>query len=222
MPKDAKRVKGHENDDIQYHGQTDLPEGTGTIDSHPTDFQPPQVPRNGEGGPSTSVDTPSMDLFANNIDLLIAPAREAQGLLEKVSVAPGAFYHANLIRTNVNGANSDGGLKEQMLSVLDDVISGLSDLHAGVHTLSTKYTSIEDVNGMKSTDLFDAISDAQGDFDALIKDAGGSPSGSGSAPSTGSGSAPDSGSGSGDGSGSGSGSTSGNGSGSGDGSSTNA
>src|SRR4051812_16834352 len=88
-----------------YDGGTDVLHVPGILsDLHP--FVPPPVP-GGDGHNGTSVSTPSLDLFATNIDLLIQPVRDVAAALTDVSVAPGAFYHANVMRTSVNGPNAD-------------------------------------------------------------------------------------------------------------------
>jgi len=166
----------------QFQPSTTLPESQGHVEDGSGGFQPPHVPSGGHGkGSTTSIDTPSMELFAANMDLLVKPVQMVHAVLQGASIAPGAFYHGYVMRTKVTGANGDAGLKEQMLGVLDDLANGLADLGIGMRSLSKKYTSIEDANGMSSNDLYSAITDAQDEFNALIKDAGGTPtSGSGS------------------------------------------
>lgn len=156
-----------------YGGGTSLPAGQGTYDN-PNPVTPPRVPSSpGSGGPGTSVDTPSMDTFADNIDLLIAPTNTASTTLGDVDVEPGAFYHANKMRTSVNGPNADDGLKEQYIKVLSDLGQGLGDLRDGVRQLSQKYKTIEDANTMTATDLQTAMDLSQGDFSTMMTDAGG-------------------------------------------------
>ncbi|MFG2887807.1 hypothetical protein ACGFYV_36990 [Streptomyces sp. NPDC048297] len=127
----------------------------------------------GKGSGHTSIDTPSMELFAANMDKLIEPVQAALDGLSDVSVAPGGFYHANLIRTNINGLNADGGLKASFQHVLSDLVQGLSDTRDTMKSLSVKYINIEDANKMKAADLQQAMQSAQADFDALNKDGGG-------------------------------------------------
>jgi hypothetical protein len=159
----------------QYNGGTSVPTGQGQF-SNPATFTPPAVPSHDASGHGTSVDTPSLDLFASNIDLLIDPVHKARTALQGISVEPGAFYHANKMRTDVNGPNADDGLKKQFDQVLTDLASGLADLRDGIRTLSAKYTSLEEANKASATDLQNAFDSSTSDFNQLITDSGGTPS----------------------------------------------
>ncbi|OIK26141.1 hypothetical protein VT52_017875 [Streptomyces malaysiense] len=140
-----------------------------------TTFSPPDVPGgSGDPGSGTSVDTPSMLLFADNIDKLIQPTRDAATELGKVQAEPGAFYHANRIRAKVNGPNADSGLKESYIRVFQDLARGLGDLRDGVEQLAQHYTTLEDAGRMKATDLQNAMQSTSSDFTSLVTDAGGS------------------------------------------------
>jgi hypothetical protein len=166
----------------QYGGGTSVPAGSGQYqDNNP--WASPTVPASSGSGHGTSVDTASLDTFADNIDLLIAPTKTASTTLGTVSVAPGAFYHANEMRTTVNGPNADAGLKEQYIKTLSDLGQGLADLRDGVRQLSAKYTTVEDANTMTATDFQTAMSSSQGDFTQMMTDAGGS-GGSSTGPSS--------------------------------------
>ncbi|WP_329172974.1 MULTISPECIES: hypothetical protein [unclassified Streptomyces] len=162
----------------QYGGGTTLPPGQGTY-TNDTAFTPPAVPGGADGGKGTTVDTPSMELFADNIDKLIAPTQQAARKLDPVNTAPGAFYHADQIRTKVNGLNADAGLKAQYGKVLADLVQGLGDLRDGVRELASRYSTVEDANKMTSQDLQTAMQSANGDFSVLLTDSGGMPSGGG-------------------------------------------
>ncbi|MGQ4514540.1 hypothetical protein [Streptomyces sp. DW26H14] len=156
----------------EWDGKPDLGTGHGTYtDASP--FTPPAVPKKDGSGKGTSVDTPSMKVFADNLDLLLKPLTTASDALKPVSVAPGAFYHANSIRTKVTGTNGDDGLKAQYLKVLTDLSNGLTDLRDGVRTLAKKYKTIDDANGMKSKDLTDAMDGVSDDFNLMMSDNGG-------------------------------------------------
>ncbi|WP_329138184.1 hypothetical protein OG552_29870 [Streptomyces sp. NBC_01476] len=133
------------------------------------------MPTSGGPGGTTSVDTDALDLFATNMDALVQPVQNAVTYLQgNVDVRAGAFYHGNTIRTNLNGTNADGGLKKSVGSVLGDLVQGITDIASGVRALSAKYKSIDDDSVVKATDLQTYMQSAQGDFNALIKDAGGS------------------------------------------------
>lgn len=129
----------------------------------------------------TSVDTPSLDLFATNMNALIAPLRTAYSALDNVNVQPGAFYHADQIRSQINGPNGDAGLKSQYQKVISDLVQGLSDIGDAVNQMKQKYKSTEDLNGASATDLQNDFQTVQGDFSTMMSDASGSGSpGSGS------------------------------------------
>ncbi|MCF3964934.1 hypothetical protein [Streptomyces fuscigenes] len=156
----------------EWDGSSTLGNGHGTYtNSNP--FTPPPVPSKGGGGKGTAVDTPSMKLFADNLDLLLQPLQKASDALTPVTVASGAFYHANQIRTKVTGTNGDDGIKAQYIKVLSDLTNGLTDLREGVKTLAAKYKTIDDANGMKSKDLTDAMDGVTDDFNSMMTDNGG-------------------------------------------------
>lgn len=172
---------------VAYGGGTKVPPGQGTVPPPDTTNWPP-VPSGSGSGKGTSVHTPSMDLFAENINSLIAPVQAASTKLSPIGVQPGAFYHANKIRGSVNGPNQDDGLKEAYIKVLADLASGLADLREGVKTLSAKYKSTEDANNMTATDLKNAMDSSQSQFGKTITDNGGSAPPPPAPPATGSGS----------------------------------
>ncbi|MCX4817819.1 hypothetical protein OG601_45305 [Streptomyces sp. NBC_01239] len=157
--------------DHHYNAGTDVLHVPGILsDLHP--FVPPPVP-GGDGHNGTSVSTPSLDLFATNIDLLIQPVRDVATALTDVSVAPGAFYHANVMRTSVNGPNADAGLKKSYGDALTALVRGLTDLRDGVKGLSHKYATTEDANGMTAQDLADALTTTTADFNTVMTSNGG-------------------------------------------------
>ncbi|MFE4630173.1 hypothetical protein [Streptomyces mirabilis] len=158
--------------DHHYHGGTDVLHAPGILsDLHP--FVPPPVP-GGDGHNGTSVSTPSLELFANNIDRLIQPVRDVATGLSDVAVAPGAFYHANKMRTDVNGPNADDGLKKSYSEALSALVRGLTDLRDGVRGLSRKYATAEEANNMTAQDLADAFTTTTADFNTMMTSNGGS------------------------------------------------
>ena len=156
-----------------YTGGTTVPAGQGQYVNNDPVVVPPVPSSSGSDSGGTHVDTPSMDVFADNIDKLIAPTQSASTTLQTVSVQPGAFYHANQMRITVNGPNADDGLKEKYISALADLGQGLADLRDGVRQLSKKYATIEDANTMTSTDFQNAMASSQGDFSTVMTDVGG-------------------------------------------------
>src|SRR5215470_9296546 len=161
-----------------WDGSSNLDPGHGTF-SNSNPFTAPPVPGGkGASGKGISVDTPSMEILAGNIDKLIDPVKKALSTLPpNLMVAPGAFYHANKIRSSVTGANGDddGALKTQFVKVLSDLVNGLTDISGGVRTLIASYKNNDDLSRMKAKDLSDAMSGATDDFNGLMSDGGGSP-----------------------------------------------
>ncbi|WP_030396824.1 MULTISPECIES: hypothetical protein [Kitasatospora] len=156
-----------------WTGDPHIGAGHGTFsDTNP--FAVPVVPRHGATGPGTvAVSTPSLDVFAANIDRLIRPMSEVATALDGVRVAPGSFYHANVMRNRVNGPNGDAGLKKDFGESLSSLITGLTDLRDGVRALSAKYRTVEEANGMTARDFQQAVADAVGDFNAVVTANGG-------------------------------------------------
>ncbi|MFJ5521226.1 hypothetical protein ACIQB4_29845 [Streptomyces griseoluteus] len=156
----------------QYGESTEIATGHGNPQSG--SFLPPKVPGGSGADGGTSVNTPSMALFADNVNDLLPQLKDALARLQKVQVEPGAFYHANQIRLKVNGANADSGLKGQYIKVLQDLIQSVGDLRTGVKELAAKYVSLEEANNMESTVLKRAMQASQQGFSTLVPDAGGS------------------------------------------------
>ncbi|MFI9274617.1 hypothetical protein ACIGXM_28500 [Kitasatospora sp. NPDC052896] len=187
MPKPGVQSQSPSHKPQQYGGGTTVTAGQGNYSS-PNTFTPPPVPAgSGNSSGGTSVNTPSLDLFADNIDRLIDPVNQAKAALHPISVQPGNFYHAYKIRLGVNGLDADDGLKKQCIDALSDLGKALGDLRDGIRTLSGQYKSIEDANSMTAKDLNDAMSSPNSDFNTLIHDAGGDPAvGTGGSQSSGS------------------------------------
>ncbi|WP_354637685.1 hypothetical protein [Kitasatospora camelliae] len=160
----------------EYPNTTQLPPERKLEGTAPT---PPPVPGAKPAGGQTAVSTPSLDVFARNVESLLAPVKEAMDKLRQTRVAPGAFYHADEIRGRTVGPNGDGGLKDQMVKALGDVYSGLTAVSRGVAELSRTYTGAEEANRIKGTDLQKSLDGARGDFAAMLKDSGGSPGAAG-------------------------------------------
>ncbi|MFJ5639728.1 hypothetical protein [Streptomyces sp. NPDC093223] len=180
----------------EWSGGTDVPHVRGGIhNDHP--FAAPPVP-GGDGTKGTSVDTPSMDRFAENVDRLIAPVMAAYNRLATVKVAPGAFYDANKMRAAVAGAQQDGGLVKSYHDALHALLTGLTDTRDGARKLSHDYGAGEDANKVTAKNLADSFDKAPGDFNDMMKANGGSgaPSTSGGSGGSGSGGSGSGGSGS--------------------------
>jgi hypothetical protein len=156
-------------DDVQeYQGGTNVPTGHGEYyNPHPTSAPP--VPKNSGGGShETTVSTPSMEVFAKLIGQLIAPVQQCQQALKGVDVRPGAFYHANLMRSKVSGGGGEsGGAKGAYIKVLDDLADGLTDLCNGIRSMSKVYDSTEEANKMGAKELDEYMHRAGAAFQAL-------------------------------------------------------
>ena len=128
----------------------------------------PPVPGGSGNGRRTSVDTPSMELFADNMDRLAGPVKQAyQQLLDLQRVNPGAFYDAYMLRQASCGTNGDSGLQNTYLKILHDLGQGLADISTGMRQLSAKYKTTEEEAKMTAEDLNKAMQSAQSDFTKL-------------------------------------------------------
>lgn len=132
------------------------------------DPTPPPIPGGSGNGRRTSVDTPSMELFAGNMDKLAEPVKQAyHKLMELQRVNPGAFYDAYMLRQVSCGANGDTGLQNTYLKILHDLGQGLADISTGMRQLSAKYKTTEEEAKMTAEDLNKAMQSAQSDFTKL-------------------------------------------------------
>lgn len=132
------------------------------------DPTPPNVPGGSGGGRKTSVDTPSMELFAANIEKLAGPVKEAyEKLLHLERVNPGAFYDAYALRQAACGANGDSGLQAKYLKILHDLGQGLADLSTGVRQLSAKYKTTEEEAKMTAEELDKALQSVESDISKM-------------------------------------------------------
>lgn len=144
----------------------------------PTSFQPPPVRSGpdkhqpvpppipgGSGKGKTSVDTPSMKLFADNMEALKAPVMQAYEKLTQLPVVnPGSFYDGYMLRQVSCGANGDSGLQNTYIKILHDLGQGLADIASGVRQLSANYSTVEEESKMTADELNKALESAQGDF----------------------------------------------------------
>ncbi|KUO05516.1 hypothetical protein AQJ67_05030 [Streptomyces caeruleatus] len=133
-----------------------------------SDITPPPVPGGTGRGSRTSVDTPSMELFADNMDKLAEPVKKAYDkLMQLQKVNPGAFYDAYMLRQVACGANGDSGLQNNYLKVLHSLGQGLADISAGMRQLSANYKTTEEEATMTAEDLNTAMQSAQSDFSKM-------------------------------------------------------
>ncbi|AVZ71608.1 hypothetical protein SLUN_04790 [Streptomyces lunaelactis] len=155
-----------------WTGDPSISEGLGGVLYNP--FDVPAVPSNGaDDSNGTSIHTPSMDLFANNVDQLIKPVNDAAAALGGISIDSGSFYHANKIREDISGLNGDAGLKVKFIQALGALTTGLTELRDGMRTLSANYATTEDANNMDARDFQDALSSAVDSFNTVMTSQGG-------------------------------------------------
>lgn len=134
----------------------------------------PKIPGGKGTDGNTSVDTPSLDLFATNVKSLQDPVNGLIKTLKGMTpVQPGAFYHADLVRQNISGDNGDAGIQAKYHSVVTDLGNGLLSLHDAIVSLSGKYKTTEDANKGTAGDVSKALNGAQGYFGGVVTDAGG-------------------------------------------------
>jgi hypothetical protein len=137
------------------------PTRSGPKEHEPT---PPPIP-GGSGKGMTTVDTPSMELFAANMDRLAEPVKQAyEKLIHLQRANPGAFYDAYMLRQAASGANGDQGMQNTYIKILRDLGQGLADISSGMRQLSTKYKTTEEEAKMSAEDLNKAMQSAQSDF----------------------------------------------------------
>ena len=127
---------------------------------------PPIVPSRNGGGDGTTVNTPSLRLFASNVGMLEQPLRTALSSLQAMKpVAPGGFYQASQIRTKVNG---EDGLQGKFSTVLTNVIEAVVDTRNAMLKLAGDYESTEDQNSMQTSALQRAMSDVNDDIGSIV------------------------------------------------------
>lgn len=167
--------------DFQPHTHGTVYDSTGNV------FPPPAVPGGHGDGKQTSVDTPSMLLYASNLERALPALDAAKQRLDTVLVAPGGLPAARAMRVKINGTSTDvkdedDKLKGQYQKSLTDVKQGITDIVAAVREMAKKYARLEDANKMQATDLQKYLQEASTDFDQLSQhlQGPGTKSGSGS------------------------------------------
>ena len=73
-------------------------------------------------------------------------------------------------------------------SVLHDLATGLTDLQTATQQMSRRYTTTDDLNGMKVADLQSGLNATTADFNAMISANGGTTATAPATPGSGSGS----------------------------------
>jgi hypothetical protein len=155
---------------------------------------PPVPSSSASSSGSTVVNTPSLDAFASNIGALINPVKDAYSkLLALPAVAPGQFYQAYQIQNKVNGAQGSSGgsgtdLTSSYTAVLNDLADGLTSIQTAAQQMSAKYTTTNDLNNMKASDLQTDLDSAQSEFGSMMSANGGAGGDSGTSTNGGTGS----------------------------------
>jgi hypothetical protein len=138
---------------------------------------PPPVPGTTGGSGTTVVHTPSLDTFASNMGMLVSPVKNALSMLQAMPpVAPGQFYHAYQIEDKVDGTGGTGGLVSSYTSVLNELADGLTSIQSAATAMSKKYTTIDELNNAKVSDLDNDFDTAQSEFGSMMTANGGTAS----------------------------------------------
>jgi len=144
---------------------------------------PPVPGASGKG--HTVVNTEALATFRTVVNAMIDPVSQARAKVATVSVAPGAFFEADQIRTTINGAQGTTHQQHVALGALGNALTAMRD---GLDAMIRKYTSTEELNNAKANDVNLDLALAEGYFGQLVPGGGGgSGSGSGSGTGTGSG-----------------------------------
>jgi hypothetical protein len=149
-------------------------------------FAPPNTAEPNLNG-NTTVDTASLAAFGSWVSNdLPGPLQDLKPKLEAVQVEPGSFYWADYIRSYVNGTGPTSGLKNQFVTVIEDLLGGLAGIGSGVQELVKKYGTTEDLNSATAAnlenDMANSFGNASSSFGHLGSDGqggGGSSNGSG-------------------------------------------
>jgi len=121
---------------------------------------------------TVTVDTASLAAFGEWVaNELTEPLKKLTPQLQSIAVEPGAFYWADYIRSYVNGTGPTSGLKNQFITVVEDLLNGLSGISDGVNQLVKQYANAEALNSAQATklenDLSSSFSTASSSFSAL-------------------------------------------------------
>jgi hypothetical protein len=112
---------------------------------------------------NVTVDTASLAAFGQWVaDELTQPLQQLKPALQSVAVEPGSFYWADYIRSYVNGTGATSGLKNQFITVVEDILDGLTGISKGVDELVQLYATTEDLNSAQAANLESDLSNAFG------------------------------------------------------------
>ena len=157
--------------------------GSGSVDPVESEVAaPPLIPGGDPGGGTpgglVSVATPTLHLFAANLNLLEGPVRDGKTRLTTVNTHSGGFHDAFLLDDKATK------IADEATMLLNFVHEGLMDIQSAVHKMVARYDGTEDLNKMKATELADILDEVDGDITATKGlggfKAGGTTAGSGS------------------------------------------
>lgn len=116
---------------------------------------PPTVPgKSGSGAGTTAVNTPSMTLFASNMDALIKPLDEARTQLGGINVRAGAFHQGFELADKLNVE-----VRSSFDVVLRKLIETVTDVRDGARKLAVDYETTEEAARADADDLNNAMPD---------------------------------------------------------------
>ena len=141
---------------------------------------PPNVPNyDPSKGGKTVVNTAALDTFSSNLSQLITAAQKAHDQLKTMKpVAPGAFDKAWAIQDDITGdasapsATASTAMQPGFVKALADLADGFTDLQTATKKMSQTYTTADELNGMKVSDLQKDLDTASGDFGGLVGGSG--------------------------------------------------
>lgn len=158
---------------IQDWDPNSVPPVTGGGPSNPDgtpSLTPPNVPGKHDGGNSgaTTVNTPSMKIFAQNIGTLLEPLNKALALVQAMpKVEAGDFNTGHTMRKMITGDAGDGMLQSGFETVLKKCVKSVTDTHEAVLKLARDYENIDDLNKLTGQQLTRAFGDVPGDITAV-------------------------------------------------------
>lgn len=133
-------------------------------------INPPDVPgkKDGNGSGKTTVNTPSMKIFAENINTLLTPLNKSLELLQALPpVAAGDFHTSKVMKKMITGDAGDGMLQSGFETVLKKCIKTITDTHEAVSKLARDYENIDDLNKLTGQQLTRAMGDVGSDINAV-------------------------------------------------------
>lgn len=131
---------------------------------------PPKVPQNGNQNSSgrSSVDTSALKVFADNLDTLAYYLGDAREKVEDLKdLEGGAFKEAEDLKKVVTGTSDAKGLRENLDQSLHDIRTVLMDTAKNIRTLTSKYSSIEEINQKAGSELETLIDTAESELTTL-------------------------------------------------------